>query len=311
MTTTSSHAPPIENNPIRTDADVLSPRTSRLADFYELTKPRMNFLVLVTTAVGYYMAVRHSIDWLKLLHTLLGTAATAAAASALNQYYERHYDARMKRTAGRPLPAGRLAPSEALLFGVLLAIAGIGYLDFAVNSLTALLGALTLLSYVFIYTPLKRCTSLCTIVGAIPGAVPPVMGWTAVHATLSPETLALFAILFLWQIPHFLAIAILYRNDYAAAGFKMLPVIDTASGVTGRQIVVYTISLIPATLLPFALQMTGPIYLTLAILLNIAFLCFALSAATTQSRPDARRLFLASILYLPLLLAVMMIDKHQ
>ena len=282
---------------------------SRLSDFVELAKPRMNFLVLITTAVGYYMAVRHSFEWLKLVHTLLGTAATAAGASALNQWWEKTYDARMHRTANRPLPSRRLAPEEALIFGLTTGIAGTTYLALAVNTLTASLGTLTLLSYVLIYTPLKRHTSLCTLVGAIPGAVPPAMGWTAVHGTLSQEAWALFAILFLWQIPHFLAIAIIYRDDYAAAGFKMLPVVQGNAALTGRQILIYSIALIPASLLPFVIGMSGATYLALAIFLDIVFFSYATSAAKAARRPEARQLFLASIVYLPLLLAAMMMNK--
>jgi heme o synthase len=282
---------------------------SRLVDFFELAKPRMNFLVLVTTAVGYYMAVRYSFEWLKLLHTLLGTALTAAAASALNQYVEREHDGRMRRTSDRPLPAGRVAPVEALLFGLMLAVAGVAYLAVAVNALTAALGAFTLLSYVLLYTPLKRSTTLCTVVGAVPGAIPPVMGWTAVHNAIGPEAMALFGILFLWQMPHFLAIAVLYKEDYARGGFKMLPIVDPALGMTGRQIIVYTLALIPVTLLPAAMGMTGMLYFILAMALGLGFLSFGLSCAASRKRDDARRLFLASILYLPLLLAGMMIDK--
>jgi protoheme IX farnesyltransferase len=269
----------------------------------------MNFLVVITTAVGYYLAVRHSFEWLNLLHTLLGTTLTAAGASVFNQYAEQQYDARMRRTADRPLPAKRVASRDAMIFAIVLSLAGTIYLALAVNGLTAALGAITLLSYVLIYTPLKRHTSLCTVIGAIPGAIPPVMGWTAVHNAISPEAIALFIILFLWQIPHFLAIAILYREDYAAAGFKMLPVIDGNLAATSRQIVLYSFSLIPATLLPTALHMAGPIYFALSIVLGLMFLSVALTCAKTRARPDARRLFLASILYLPLLLAVLMIDK--
>jgi protoheme IX farnesyltransferase len=282
---------------------------SRLVDFYELTKPRMNFLVVITTAVGYYMAVRHSFEWARLLHTLFGTALTAAGASVLNQYIERKYDALMPRTSDRPLPAGRINPGDALLFGVLLGVTGVAYLTFTVNLLTALLGAITLLSYVFVYTPMKRYTPFNTVVGAVPGAIPPMMGITAVHGAISPEALALFGILFLWQMPHFLAIAILYRDDYAKGGFKMLPVVDADLSVTGRQIVLYAIALVPASIVPVTLGMAGMTYFVTAMLLGLAFLSFGISCATTGSRSDARKLFFSSILYLPLLLAGLMIDK--
>jgi protoheme IX farnesyltransferase len=281
----------------------------RLADLFELTKPRMNFLVLVTTAVGYFMAARGWDDWGRLLHTLLGTALTAGGASVLNQYIERGYDAQMKRTRNRPLPAGRIAPLTALALGAVLAVFGLCELMLFVNPLTASLGAITLGTYAFIYTPLKRWTSLCTVVGAVPGALPIVMGWTAARGEISPEALALFGILFLWQMPHFLAIAILYRDDYADGGFQMLPVVDPHLHATGRQIVFYSLVLIPVTLLPAILHMTGVIYLISAALLGLIFVGFGVQCAMQKQRPAARQLFLASIAYLPLLLASMMLDK--
>ena len=282
---------------------------SRLVDLYELTKPRMNFLVVITTAVGYYMAVRHSFEWARLLHTIFGTALTAAGASVLNQFIERKYDALMPRTSDRPLPGGRINPADALFFGVTLGVCGVAYLALTVNALTAVLGAFTLLSYVFVYTPLKRITPFNTVVGAVPGAIPTMMGVTAVTGAVSPEALALFAILFLWQMPHFLAIAILYRDDYAAGGFQMLPVVDRDLSVTGRQIVLYSIALIPASIVPVSLGMAGVNYFVTAMLLGLAFLSFGISCATTGTRSDARKLFFSSILYLPLLFAGLMIDK--
>jgi protoheme IX farnesyltransferase len=282
----------------------------RLADYRELAKPRLNFLVLVTTGVGYYMGVRYSMEWGRLFHVLIGTALTAAAASTLNQWMERDEDALMKRTANRPLPQERLSPAEALLFGLVLAVAGLTWLLLAVNALTAGLGLFTLLSYVLVYTPMKRTSTLNTLVGAVPGAIPPVMGFTAIRNELSPEALGLFAILFLWQMPHFLAIAILYRDDYRRAGFKMLPVIDEDLSSSSRQIVVYCLALIPATLLVIPLRMAGGMYFTAAVLLGAAFLGFGARAAATGSRLDCRRLFLASVIYLPLLLGFLMIDKR-
>ncbi len=284
--------------------------SDRLADYRELAKPRLNFLVLVTTGVGYYMGVRHSMEWGRLLHTLIGTALTAAAASALNQWMERDEDALMKRTADRPLPQGRLAPVEAMAFGLVMAITGLTWLLLKVNALTSGLGLFTLLSYVLVYTPMKRTTTLNTIVGAVPGAIPPVMGFTAVRNELSPEALGLFAILFLWQMPHFLAIAILYRDEYRRAGFKMLPVVDDDLYSSSRQIVVYCLALIPATLLVIPLRMAGGVYFAAAVVLGAAFLGFGARAAATRSRLDCRRLFLASVLYLPLLLAFLMINKR-
>ena len=287
----------------------ISAAPSRVVDFYELTKPRMNFLVVITTMVGFCVASRGPIEWLLLVHTLLGTAMTAAAASVLNQFIERDYDALMPRTKNRPLPAGRIAPREALLMGVSVGVTGVAYLALLVNPLTALVGFATLASYVFVYTPLKRRTSLNTVVGAVPGALPPVMGCTAALGALSPEALVLFAILFFWQMPHFLAIAILYRDDYALAGFKMLPVVDEDLNFTSRQIVLYATALVPVSLMPSLIGMAGAAYFACAVLMGLAFLSFGVSCATSRTRADARKLFVASIIYLPLLLAVLMVDK--
>jgi len=291
-------------------APIATPRTpSRFADFVSLAKPRMNLLVLATTAVGYYMAIDRWSTWIPLIHLLLGTGMTAAAASVLNQHIERKHDALMPRTRNRPLPAGRIAPTDALLIGIILALTGTIYLALAVNLLTAALGAFTLLSYIFLYTPLKRVTSFNTVIGAIPGAIPPVMGFTAVDGALSPQAISLFGILFLWQMPHFLAIAILYRNDYAAGGFKMLPVIDKDLSVTSRQILLYSLALVPVTILPVALGMAGAAYFCTATLLGLAFFTFGINVAATKSREDAKRLFIASIIYLPILLATLMLNK--
>jgi protoheme IX farnesyltransferase len=282
---------------------------SKLVDYYELTKPRMNFLVVITTMVGVYMASPGALRWQLVIATLIGTALTAAGASVLNQFAERKLDALMPRTRNRPVPAGRIAPMEALAFGIALGVAGVALLTFCVNPLTAILGAATLLLYVFVYTPLKRITTLNTVIGAIPGAIPPAMGFTAVHNALSPEALALFAILFFWQMPHFLAIAVLYRRDYAMAGFKMLPVVDEDLEVTGRQIILYAIALIPVSLLPVYVGIAGQLYFGVALMLGLAFLSFGVSCATTKTRHDARKLFFASIIYLPLLLGVMMWNR--
>jgi protoheme IX farnesyltransferase len=305
---TVADIPELTALPVPLESDAARP--SRLVDFYELTKPRMNFLVVVTTMVGFYMALpRGFSDWALLLHTLVGTAMAAAGASVLNQYVERGYDALMHRTANRPLPAGRLSPVEALTFGVLLCTGGTLYLAAMVNGLTATLGAFTIASYVFLYTPMKRWTTLCTVVGAVPGAIPPMMGWTAVTDSLPPQAWALFGVLFFWQMPHFLAIAILYRDDYARGGFKMLPVVDEGLVVTGRQAVLYASALLPVTLMPVAMRMAGPVYLVSAFVMGLAFLGFAINCAARKRRADARWLFLVSIMYLPALLGVMMLDK--
>lgn len=283
---------------------------SRLADFCELTKPRMNFLVVVTTMVGFFMGMKPGFtDWALLAHCLIGTALAAAGASVLNQYVEREYDALMRRTANRPLPAGRVSAVEALLLGVALSAGGTLYLAALVNPLTAMLGAVTIATYVFLYTPMKRWSTLCTVVGAVPGAIPPMMGWTAVTDSVSPEAWALFGILFFWQMPHFLAIATLYRDDYARGGFKMLPVVDEELEVTGRQTVLYGMALIPVSLLPLAFRMAGAGYLLAAVVAGLVFLGFGINCAHRKRRVDARRLFLVSIIYLPALLAVLMLDK--
>jgi len=283
---------------------------SRLADYYELTKPRMNFLVVITTMVGFCVAARTgAMNWLLLLHTLLGTALTAASAAVLNQLIERNADAKMPRTRNRPIAAGRIAPLEAAACGLALGVCGVGYLALAVNLLTALLGLATLLLYILVYTPLKRITSLNTVVGAIPGAIPPVMGFTAVHNALALDALTLFAILFFWQMPHFLAIAILYRRDYQAGGFRMLPCVDPGLRITSRMILLYSAALLPVSLLPAVLGISGAAYFTAAVLLGLAFFSCAVSCATTRSRADARQLFFASIIYLPLLLGLLMFDR--
>jgi protoheme IX farnesyltransferase len=269
----------------------------------------MNFLIIITTMVGYYMASHGALDWLRLFNTILGTLLCASSAGVINQVIERKYDQLMDRTRNRPIPAGRIDPREAFIFGAACGLAGTAYLLITVNALTALLGAFTLLSYVLVYTPLKRITSLNTVVGAVPGAIPPVMGFTAAAGGLSPEALTIFGILFLWQMPHFLAIAILYKRDYAAGGFKMRPVVDPHLEQTRKQILLYGLALIPMTLMPTLLHMAGAVYFTAAVLLGLAFLSFGISCAATRSREDARKLFFASIIYLPLLLAALMLDK--
>jgi protoheme IX farnesyltransferase len=278
-------------------------------DWYELTKPRMNFLVVVTTMVGYYMATRAVDDWARVLATLIGTALTAAGSSVFNQYSERGYDALMPRTAGRPLPAGRVAPAEALTWGIALSVLGVLTLALFVNPLTAFLGAFTLATYVFVYTPAKRWTTLCTVIGAVPGAIPPMMGVTAVEGKITPAALVLFTILFFWQMPHFLAIAILYRDDYAKGGFKMLPVVDEGMRTTGTQMVLYALALLPVTLVPAMIGMAGAAYFLEALVLGLVFCSFAILCATRKRRSDARQLFLASIVYLPALMAALMINK--
>ncbi|HEY7087476.1 MAG TPA: heme o synthase [Tepidisphaeraceae bacterium] len=282
---------------------------SRLLDFYELTKPRMNFLVVITTMVGFVMASRGPVNWLLMLHTVVGTALTAASAAIFNQLIERDHDSKMPRTADRPVAAGRISLTEAATFGLTAGVAGVGYLALAVNFLTAILGLSTLLLYILVYTPLKRVTSLNTVVGAIPGAIPPLMGFTAVDNAISLPALSVFGILFFWQMPHFIAIAILYKRDYQLAGFKMLPCIDENQTLTSRMILLYAAALVPMSLLPAIIGMAGIFYYSAALLLGLAFFSFGVSCATTRTRNDARGLFFASIIYLPLLLGAMMFDK--
>ncbi len=276
----------------------------------DLIKARLTFLVLLTTLVGFYVGWRGPMNYWLMLHTLAGTTLLACGASALNQLWERNHDALMRRTAERPLPSGRMRPETVLIFGGFTSIAGLLYLAFAVNLLTALLGAATLASYVFIYTPLKRVTWLNTAVGAVPGALPPLMGWTAARDQLSGEGWSLFAILFFWQIPHFFAIAWLYREEYEKAGFVMLPSLDPDGSRTGRQAVSHTLGLLIVSLLPFLFRLAGTVYLIGALLLGVVFLIAAVQFSSDLSRPRARRLFFVSILYLPLLLGLMVFDKR-
>lgn len=280
-----------------------------LSVFFALIKARLTFLVLLTTLVGFYIGWRGSMNYWLMLHTLLGTAILACGASALNQLWEREHDARMRRTAERPLPSGRMQPETVLIFGGLCSVGGLLYLAFAVNLLTSVLGALTLGSYILVYTPLKRVTWLNTAVGAIPGALPPLMGWTAARDQLSGEGWSLFAILFFWQIPHFLAIAWLYREEYEKAGFVMLPSHDPDGSRTGRQTVSHTLALLMVSLLPFLFRLVNVTYLIGALVLGVTFLAYAVLFSREMTRPRARQLFFISILYLPLLLGLMVFDK--
>lgn len=281
----------------------------RWADLLALTKPRITALVLVTTGVGFYLATTGAVDVALLLHTLLGTALLAGGTNALNQYAERGPDARMKRTRDRPIPSGRLAPGAALAFAAAISALGALYLAVAVNPLTALLGALALGMYVFLYTPLKRRTWWCTIVGAVPGAIPPLMGWAAVRGDVGAVAWVLFGIVFLWQLPHFYAIAWIYRSDYARAGFPMLPVVDTNGSRTGRQVVASTLALVAVSVWTSVLGLTGALYLVGALALGAGFLGFGVWLAGQRSGSSARRLFLASVVYLPVLFLLMVVDK--
>jgi heme o synthase len=275
----------------------------------DLVKARLTTLVVLTTAAGFYAGWRGALDWLLLLHTVLGTALVASGAAALNQLLERDHDALMKRTEDRPLPSGRLTPDTVLLVGGTLSIGGLIYLATAVNLLTALLGAITLVSYLWVYTPLKRVTTLNTAIGAIPGALPPLMGWTAARDEVSAGGWALFAILFFWQLPHFLAIAWMYREDYGRAGFAMLPVVDRDGQRTGSQALSHTLGLLPISLSPFVFKLAGPFYLLAALALGVVFVVAAFRFARELSHARARFLFFVSIIYLPLLFAALALDK--
>ena len=281
---------------------------ARAADYLELTKPKIAVLALVTVCVGYFLADSTNAPALALAHALLGITLVAAGSSALNQLIERRTDARMDRTRNRPLPAGRLTPGEVLAFGAGSGVLGTAWLAWQVNLLTALLSAATLLLYVCIYTPLKRYTALNTVVGAIPGALPPVLGWTAAGGALDEGAFALFAVLFLWQFPHFLAIAWLYREDYARAGLKMLPVQDAERRTTGYLAVGYALALIPVSLLPAECGLAGNGYLWAALLLGAGYAASAVRFMRCQSNVTARRLLWTSLLYLPALLLALVGD---
>lgn len=297
---------PLSNAPA---AELAVASRLRAADLLELAKPRIAALVLITTAVGYLLAAGDSIGLVPLLHALAGTALAAAGANALNQVLERDLDARMHRTCDRPIPSGRLTASDAAVFGLISAVAGVGYLAATLNTLTAAVAAATIGSYVLLYTPLKRRTPWCTVVGAVPGALPPVIGWTAARGSLDVPVLTLFAILFVWQIPHFWSIAWLYRDDYRRAGFPMLPVIDVDGSRTARQTIGLIAFLIPVSLVPAWLGHAGSAYFGLALLLGAAFFAFGLLFARVRSRSSARQLMIVSILYLPLLLGLLVWDR--
>ncbi len=291
-----------------------APATSgRLGVFAELVKLRLTLLVLLTTAVGFYMNPQGQGGLAILVHALIGTALVASGAQALNQFLEMEYDARMTRTAGRPLPSGRLKPELALLYGGAASVIGLVYLALRVNLITSVLGALTLVSYVLVYTPLKRVTPLNTSIGAVPGALPPLMGWTAAGGDLTHISLqgwSLVAILYFWQLPHFLAIAWLYRDDYAQAGFAMLPLGDDTGARTSHHALCFTLGLLPVSLAPTVLGLTGAIYAAGALVLGLAFLACAFAFMRQRTHAAARRLFHASLIYLPLLLGLMIFDRR-
>ncbi len=279
------------------------------ADYSELVKARLTFLVLMTTLVGFYMGSRGVIDVGLMIHTLFATALVASGAAALNQWLERDADAKMPRTKNRPLPSGRMQPQEAFVFGAAVSLIGVIYLAVSVNALASLLAGFTLVSYLFIYTPLKRLTWLNTIVGAVPGALPPIIGWAGARGELTPEGWILFAIIFFWQMPHFFSIAWIYQEDYKAGGFSMLPVVDPDGASTGRLSVFHAMMLLPISLMPSILGLSGAVYFLSALVLSSVFLGFAVRFNRKKTNSSAWWLFGASIVYLPVLLSLMVFDK--
>jgi heme o synthase len=281
---------------------------SAWSDYLQLTKPRLNLLVVLTTLSGYYLGMDEASTVAALLHTVLGTTLVAGGASVLNQLWEKDTDRLMRRTRMRPLPDARLSPGPALWFGLALVALGLAQLWLFANPLASAVALVTVLSYVVVYTPLKLVSSLSTIVGAVPGALPPLIGWAAATGTLSQGGWVLFGIVFLWQMPHFLAIAWMHRDDYASAGMPLLPVIEPDGRSTGRQAVLYAAAMIPVSLLPTLIGLAGPRYLAVAVVLGAVVLWLALQFAATRSHTTARRLFFATIIYLPLLWGALVAD---
>ena len=281
----------------------------RMALWLELTKARLSSLVLMTTGIGFWLGMRSPHQWPGLVFVCVGTALVVAGANVLNQWIEREADARMQRTCRRPLPTGMLSPDAAFRVGASLSVLGIIWLALTVNMLSAVLAAVSWASYVLVYTPLKRWTPLCTLVGAVPGALPPVIGWAGARNAINGGAWALCAILFVWQLPHFLALAILYRDDYQRAGFPMLPLIESGGDLTARQILLYGAALLPLSLFPTVLGVAGPLYFYGAMVLGVGFFLLAARAAWSHSLHSARQLFRASVLYLPLLLGLLAIDR--
>jgi protoheme IX farnesyltransferase len=303
--------------PVLAAVEVSSVQDSRVAssglllDYWKLTKPEINFLIAITAAAGFWMGAAPALPhfpWVLFLHTLLGTILVASGAATLNQLIELRYDAQMRRTARRPLASGRIAPSHALWFGVLLSVFGAVYLAISTNFLASLIAALTLLSYLFLYTPLKRITPLCTLVGAIPGAAPPLIGWAAARGRLDPAAWVLFAIVFLWQFPHFMSIAWMYREDYARAGYLVLPD-ENRDRFVIWQTVVATLVLFLVALIPTITRISGLISFGGALALGGIFLYYSARFAIHRTNMAARKLLLASILYLPAVFVLLMLGK--
>ncbi len=282
---------------------------NRLADLFVFTKVRVNTLVVATTAGGFYMGSPDAMNLVVLAGTVIGTALVAGGAAALNQISERDLDRLMDRTRMRPLADRRMGLGEARIIAWAASLAGLALLAITANALATVMAALTLVIYAFVYTPMKRATSFSTVVGAVPGALPPMIGWAAARGSIDAPAWALFLIVFLWQLPHFLAIAWLYREDYARAGFPMLPVVDPDGASTARQSLVYATALLPVSILPSALGMSGLVYALAAFALSLAFIAVGIRFAMKRTKPNARLLFLASLIYLPAVWVVMMVDR--
>lgn len=281
----------------------------KLLAFFELTKPRIAFMLVLTAAASFYLGTVGKFDVILFVNAMLGITLLAFGVATLNQYWERETDVLMKRTASRPIPTEKVSPNEALMFGILLCLGAETYLFFLVNALTAVLGIVVIVGYVFLYTPLKTRTSASTAIGALPGAMPPLMGWTAAANEITLGAWALFALLFLWQFPHFLAIAWMYKDEYAKAGIKMLPVVEPEGKITAQQIVIFTIILLPISVAPYFLGFAGLIYLVGSIVLGVWFLKSSIEMARVKTVEKARKLLLVSVIYLPLLFALMVVNN--
>ncbi len=289
--------------------EVRSSRSGLIRDLVELVKARLTLLVLITTAVGFYLGAEGPVNFAALLHTVFGTAAAAAGAAALNQWWEHNLDALMQRTRSRPVPAGRMRPRDAVILGSALSVFGVAYLAFVCNALSAALAAITIIIYIFAYTPLKRVSTFNTALGAVPGALPPMIGWAAARGTLNAGAWMLFAILFFWQLPHFFAIAWMYRDDYARAGFQMISSDDRTGERSASQSVFFCMLLFIVAGLPAFLGIATVFYLLAELILGAVFVAVAMRFLKTRARADARRLFITSIIYLPLLLGALVLSK--
>lgn len=277
--------------------------------YIALTKPRITWLILMSTGMGYYFGLTGAVNLWALLHTIVGTGLIASGTAALNQWYERDADARMRRTDQRPLPAGQMNPRNAFLFGVALSVLGFVELGLGVNWLSAGLGLFTLLSYLCLYTPLKRVSPVSTTIGAVPGAMPPLIGFAAASGTLTAEAWILYAILFLWQFPHFYAIAWMYREDYERAGIKMLPVVEPDGESTVRQMLLFSVLLIPVSLVPRYLDMTGNFYVAGTFAAGVAFVAACVRMSQDRTLLKARSVLLVSVIYLPVLYGLLLLDR--